>query len=148
MTKQDRTIRILTVALVACIILSAVIYTAGHTVKNDQSLVADANKFVKIEISSSLAYKSLEDLKIESLAIIYGKVAENSESFFIKPATGGDPRCYTDFHIDTIDVYRGDIIEGQQISVRIPGGIKDNYMTVDDGAAELKVGKEYVLFLY
>lgn len=118
---------------------------------NDTPTGAEAE--LEAHVTGSLVEKSIEDMIIESVLIVYGKVSGRSEAFQILPASteinepDGEPMNFTDVYFEPIQILRGETKE-TQLSVRIMGGIAGGINYFVDTQPELKDGTEYVLFLY
>ena len=83
---------------------------------------------------------SQDELIAQSSLIIKGTVSEVSDTFQVKPETGGDASSYVDNTVRMEQTLRGQT-EADTVTVRV----QDDQASTED--AKLEQGKEYLLFL-
>ena len=97
-----------------------------------------------VYISGLVAAKTETDLFRQSVLIAYGTVRESS-AIQVEAASGLQVN-YTNYIFELSHVYRGSA-DGP-ITVRVEGGIAGGRNEIYEPTAELKDGKEYLLFLF
>lgn len=98
-----------------------------------------------VYISGLIAGKTETDLFQQSILIAYGTIHESNDAIQVKAASGLQVN-YTNYIFELSHVYRGSA-DGP-ITVRVEGGIVGGRNEVYEPTAELKDGKEYLLFLF
>lgn len=83
---------------------------------------------------------SQDELIAQSSLIIKGTVSEVSDTFQVKPKTGGDASSYVDNTVRMEQTLRGQT-DADTVTVRV----QDDQASTED--AKLEQGKEYLLFL-
>lgn len=83
---------------------------------------------------------SQDELIAQSSLIIKGTVSEVSDTFQVKPETGGDASSYVDNTVRMEQTLRGQT-DADTVTVRV----QDDQASTED--AKLEQGKEYLLFL-
>lgn len=99
-----------------------------------------------VYISGSLVKRDIDDLFEKSSLAAIGTVTGQSEAFQIEHISGG-VRNFTDYYFTIENTLRGNA-ETQTVTIRIQGGTVGNYTEIFEHSPDLKVGKEYLVFLY
>lgn len=107
---------------------------------------SQSSQVLPVTTSSTLPDYSLEDLKANSSLIITGVVEEITDPFIVE-ADKSIIRIYRDCTIKPKEILRGEIADNT-ITVRTAGGKIDDLQMIEEGSPQLKVGEEYMLFLY
>jgi hypothetical protein len=81
----------------------------------------------------------------KSTAIVRARVT-GSRAAVLKTATGHGSDIYTYFQLQVLDTWKSSGSVGTEVAV--PGGVVNGIRQSATGAPELKLGQEYVLFLW
>ena len=99
-----------------------------------------------VYISGSLVKRDIDDLFEKSSLAVIGTVTGQSEAFQIEHVSGG-VRNFTDYYFTIENTLRGSA-ETQTVTIRIQGGTVDDYTEIFEHSPDLKLGEEYLVFLY
>ena len=143
MTKLKKSSIITIIIVFLCCLVITVNYKLSFNDSDNKSVNKPA---IISHTSGTLAYKSMDDLFIESTLVIKG-TAQSGTSFKISPTFGGDPQIFTDYIIDIDEIYRSDGEKLSNVTVRVMGGTVDDEELIADQEPRLFEGKTFLLFL-
>ncbi len=99
--------------------------------------------FALSSYAATLQQLTLDDMIGKSTDIVRGKVSAQSASFRNLPGRSG--MIYTHYSIDVSERYKAG---AARMDVAVPGGTVQGYRQMFAGAPALKVGDEFVFFLW
>lgn len=118
---------------------------AGSTVSASADDYADG--VPNVLISGSLVAYSYDDLVEKASIIVKAHAEPESQVVEIKPANGGDSRNFTNYTFTVSECLYGDVSQGDQITVRVQGGLNEHQNTICEDAPVITAGQDVILFL-
>lgn len=94
--------------------------------------------------ATTLERLSLDEMIAKSTEIVRGKVTATNASF--RGAAGRNGMIYTHYTVAVSEHWKGNT--GSTVDVAVPGGTASGYRQVFSGSPTLKVGDEFVFFLW
>lgn len=99
-------------------------------------------------ISGMLPAYNLDDLVEKASLIVKAHAESESQVVEIKPANGGDTCNFTNYTFTVSECLCGDVSQGDQITVRVMGGLNEHQNVIYEDAPAITAGQDVILFLY
>lgn len=120
--------------------------TEMNTETAEESVPEEETAELVVTVDGIIEEKNEDQLFEQSALIIRGVIEEKSPAFQIQSVYGSVGN-YTDYTVRIAELFRGEEKENR-ISVRLQGGTAGGYTEIHTSGPDVKVGEEYVLFLY
>lgn len=138
---------------ILCVFTSIFLLLTGCNSAENTGIESNSNNVENIQAANDvltihgiLEEKTEDQLFEQSSLIVVASVKDIGSAFRVKSSTGS--LCnFTDYTVEIDTVLRGEA-EEKTLTVRVQGGTVDGITEVYSPAPELKLGEEYLLFLY
>lgn len=131
--------------IICMMILGGVLLSTACEAEREQPTLTQSSSesestYIQVDVDTTLAQKTEEELFREASLIVYGTVTAKSDGVRAENGTGGKG-IFTDCTFVTAE-------ENEPITVRVHGGVFEGISEVHSNGARLEIGESYLLFLY